>query len=132
MVVVVWVRGTHHPEDSRHWQSGITSRSLHMLHSQGWQLRAVPISDAPGAEGAAVDHANADDRIGGRLIRVTLVQAVPPDTSDNPTPGLVWVIEYGGVHVPPLGGTDTPGEHSGTEVVLVDADTGKTRFAITG
>jgi hypothetical protein len=128
----VWVLGTHHDEDTRHWQSGITQGSRHLLHMQGWKFQPADASHTPISEGAAVDHANAQDRIGGQLIRVTFARVVPPDTSEDPAPGQVWVIEYGGVRVPPLGGADSPGEHSGTEVVLIDADTGRTRFAITG
>ena len=59
-------------------------------------------------------------------------QVTPPDTADNPTPERMWVLEFANVSMPPMGGADNPGKHSGVGIFLVDAQTNEIRYSIYG
>lgn len=112
-------------EHSRqHWPSGVSPKATAHLQQQHWILTPPSSRADPGDEAAAVKSAVA--QMGwldvSKAKTVTLMD-VRQTGSSQPGPITVWVIEFGGVSVPPMGGTDTPGKHAGGMVVLVNADT---------
>lgn len=44
----------------------------------------------------------------------------------------MWVLEFADVSIPPLGGADTPGNHRGVGLFLVDAQTDEARYSVYG
>ena len=133
-LAVVWFHQDGKSSDARRWPSGISATSLHTLRTQGWTVQQEPLSDEQaGQEGTVVDRVT--DQIGmlaGHNVRVSIAQATPPATAYNPRPGRMWVLEFTGVSMPALGGADTPGEHSGVGIFLVDARTNELRYSIYG
>lgn len=93
---------------------------------------APPSANQEGDEGAAVDHAlnQTPNNTTPRVSRITLAWMTPPVRSYDPRPGLIWVIELANVYLPPMGVTDTAGKHAGVEIVLVDTNTLRPRYAI--
>lgn len=133
-LAVVWLHQDGKSSDARRWPSGISATSLRTLRTQGWTVQQEPLSDAQaGQEGAVVDSVvHQIGMLAGHNLRVSLVQVTPPDTDYNPTPGRMWVLEFADVSIPPMGGADTPGKHSGVGIFLVDAQTNGIRYSIYG
>ena len=72
----------------------------------------------------SMDKASTVTLMSAKSTRASGSDAVFPDAVK------VWAIEFDRVSVP-LGGPDSPGEHSGTVLVLVDPNTLKTLVATT-
>ena len=63
---------------------------------------------------------------------VNVMRAIPYEGSGVLTTAVdVWAIEFDNVDVPSFGGAVSPGKHTGTMLVLIDARTLKMLYATT-
>jgi len=133
-----WVGSGSASAGARVWPSGLHPGTLDHLRRQS-HVSLTPVntdSSSVTDEAKAVAQAVSDMSwlSMDKASTVTLMSAKSTRASGSdavfPDAVKVWAIEFDRVSVP-LGGPDSPGEHSGTVLVLVDPNTLKTLVATT-